>query len=49
MIYKDYESVTWIAVGHQAIQQVYKGMALVWTKVLDAWYDNDIWRENEVW
>lgn len=49
MIYKDYKSVSWIGLGQQAIAQVYKGMQLVWTKVMDAWYDNDIWRENEVW
>lgn len=48
-LYKGTTKVTWIARGQRAIYQVYKGARLVWSKLSDAWYDNDVWYESEPW
>ncbi len=49
MIFRGNNRIVWIAKGQRAIYQVYKGVQLVWSKLADAWYDNDVWRENEPW
>lgn len=49
MIFKGTTKVTWIARGQRAIYQVYKAVRLVWSKLADAWYDNDVWRSDEQW
>ena len=49
MIYKRNHKVTWIARGQRAIYQVFKGARLVWSKLAEAWYDNDVWRNDEQW
>lgn len=49
MLYKGTRKITWISRGQRAIYQVYKGARLVWSKLSDAWYDNDVWRSDEPW
>ena len=49
MIFKNHHKVTWIGRGQRAIYAVYKGARLVWSKLSDAWWDKDVWRNDEQW